>query len=105
MEISLNDPDKNISSDAAKSLVAVGQANKSLETEIQTTLANLPDHVYIHIRDESQRDLARRVSQLLQESGLLCRIERVNDSQIVQRYDTSSRQTVGCGKEDRRRCQ
>lgn len=69
LELSINDPNKSVSSDAINSLAAVGQANKSLQPEIQQALAGLPDRVYIHIREESQREDAKKISQLLVENG------------------------------------
>ena len=52
IEISLTDPNRSVSSGAVQSLAAAGESNKSLAPTIKQTLAELPDRVYIHIRDE-----------------------------------------------------
>jgi hypothetical protein len=101
IEISLTDPNRSVSSGAVQSLAAAGDSNKTLAPAIKQALAELPDRVYIHIRDEQQREQAKKLSSVLEQNGFLVPgIERVasGPKRTEVRYFLPEQQAQGAKK-------
>ena len=70
IEIARNDPNPEVAQEANQIAKDVSQkADKTLAASVQRQVDTVQPRVYIHIRNENQRDAAKQVEQKLEAKG------------------------------------
>ena len=68
VNVAVNDKNAEVSKQAQQLVTEVtAKADPSLAQSVKSSVENLKARVYVHIRDEAQRDLARQISDRLEE--------------------------------------